>query len=467
VPRRSARVRPIAPIAVFLVLVAVASATFPGAASAVPGAQLWMARFNGGGTSSDGASAVGVSPDGSAVFATGWTGRSGEYPDYATVAYDATTGAELWVARYDGPGHSYDLARALGVSPDGSTVYVTGQSFGTATNSDYGTVAYDASTGAELWTARYDGARNGPDAATALRVSPNGSAVFVTGGSFGSGQDYTTVAYHASTGVEVWAKRYDGPAHLEDVASALEVSPDGTSVFVTGRSTTRTRLDYGTVSYDAVTGARAWVKHSHGRRIDTAVALAMNPDGSTVFVTGTSVGATPGGDVITVAYEASSGAKLWGRRYDRARSDTAADVEVSPDGATVFVTGASVRRSTSGFDYVTIAYDAATGATRWAARYERSRDDLAMAVGVNGDATVVVVTGVSIRVTTDGDYATVAYDATTGAELWVERYHGRANGFDQATALAVSPNGSAVFVTGSSLRAASSHDFTTLAYSLT
>jgi hypothetical protein len=68
---------------------------------------------------------------------TGQTGRD----NYATVAYDGSTGTERWVAHYNGPGDGTDLSWALGVSPDGSTVFVTGESVG-ETGYDYATVAY-------------------------------------------------------------------------------------------------------------------------------------------------------------------------------------------------------------------------------------------------------------------------------------------------------------------------------------
>src|SRR5207249_4915568 len=113
------------------------------------------------------------------VFVTGFIPGSTHYPDYATVAYDASTGARLWVKRYNGPGNAYDLARALGVSPDGTTVFVTGSSLRSASTYDYATVAYDASTGARLWVKRYNGPANGSDGAYALGVSPDGSTVFV------------------------------------------------------------------------------------------------------------------------------------------------------------------------------------------------------------------------------------------------------------------------------------------------
>jgi hypothetical protein len=48
----------------------------------------------------------------------------------------------LWVARYSGPGNSYDVATSLAVSPCGTRVFVTGISVGRATGFDYATVAY-------------------------------------------------------------------------------------------------------------------------------------------------------------------------------------------------------------------------------------------------------------------------------------------------------------------------------------
>jgi hypothetical protein len=62
--------------------------------------------------------------------------------DYATVAYDASSGAQQWAERYDGPGNRDDGATALGVNPVGAEVVVTGRSVGSTSNGDYATVAY-------------------------------------------------------------------------------------------------------------------------------------------------------------------------------------------------------------------------------------------------------------------------------------------------------------------------------------
>jgi hypothetical protein len=195
-----------------------------------------------------------VSPDGSTVFVTGGSGPSvGGDSDYATVAYDASTGSELWVSRYNGPGNGSDVSNALGLSPDGSTVFVTGGSGGQATHQDYATVAYDASTGTQLWVSRYDGPSNA-DTASALGVSPDGSAVYVSGDSKRSTgvPDYATFAYDASTGSKLWGARYNGPGNAEDYPYALGVNPDGSAVYVTGYSNRSTDVsDYATVAYTA------------------------------------------------------------------------------------------------------------------------------------------------------------------------------------------------------------------------
>lgn len=60
--------------------------------------------------------------------------------DYATVKY-SPDGEQLWLARYDGPGHDTDIASAMVLDATGN-VYVTGWSTGDATGLDFATIKY-------------------------------------------------------------------------------------------------------------------------------------------------------------------------------------------------------------------------------------------------------------------------------------------------------------------------------------
>ena len=95
-----------------------------GTAGTVPGAQLWVQRYNGPANGDDRATAVAVSPAGGRVFVTGSRDAPNGRPNYATVAYNAATGAQQWVNMYNGPANRSDLPESMAVSPRGDTVFV-------------------------------------------------------------------------------------------------------------------------------------------------------------------------------------------------------------------------------------------------------------------------------------------------------------------------------------------------------
>src|SRR4029077_9391886 len=154
---------------------------------------------------------------------------------YTTRAFDAATGAVLWTAFDHGPGAGDDQAQSLAVSPDGSRVFVTGSSSDPQGTFRYTTIAYDAATGARRWVARYSYQHLRADAAS-VAVSPSGTQVFVTGGSAGpTGQSsFATVSYDAATGASQWVARYTAQLGRTAGAAAVAVSPDGSTVYVAG-----------------------------------------------------------------------------------------------------------------------------------------------------------------------------------------------------------------------------------------
>jgi len=268
-----------------------------------------------------------------------------------------------------------------------------------------------------LWTARYDGPGNGTDIARSITAAPDGSMVFVTGSSDGPGtdSDYATIAYTADTGAQRWAGRYDGPGGGDDTAYGVAASPDASTVFVTGGSLgAGTGSNYATVAYDLRTGVVRWARRYEGLGNGSANAVIATPDGTTVVVTGRSLRNGTGDDYVTIAYDADTGAVRWGRRYDGPDHgrDVAESAASSPDGAMVFVTGRSDGTGSTD-DYATIAYDARTGTVGWARRYDGpdARNDIAHAVSASPDGSRVLVTGSSGR-GTGTDYFTIAYEAT-------------------------------------------------------
>lgn len=369
---------------------------------ATSGSQLWVKRYDGLSGSTSRANAVAASPTGKEVFVTGSSTGKNSYDDYATAAYNAATGARLWVRRYS-PGGTGSVAQSLAVSPGGRTVFVTGYSHVSAVGDQYTTIAYSAATGKKLWIKNYSVSGYGSQAAS-VAVSPAGGAVYVTGEGIATtgGTDYATVAYSASTGKQLWAKIYRTAG--ESGAVAVAASRTGTEVFVTGTDYLGTYYKYATVAYRAATGKQLWAKIYGAGSYDQAYSLAASPTGKEVFVTGRSIGTSGSYDYATVAYSASSGKQLWAKRYDSTGDDEASSVAVSPSGSDVYVTGYA------------------------------------------GDAT---------------KYATVAYSAANGSRLWVKTYAGPFDGFspvDYATSVAVSPRGT-VFVTGDS-----EGDYATIAY---
>jgi outer membrane protein assembly factor BamB len=447
-------------------------ALVPTAGASTEGVTQWVKRY--GGREAEVAHCVAVSPDGTRVFVTGSRNGAGTDSDYATVAYDASTGHTLWVRR-DDTGY---LAASIVVSPDGSKVFVTGVA-ASDTGGDYATIAYDALTGATLWAKFYNGPGNRGDQALSIAVSPDGSKVIATGyvsafGNAGGYDDYGTVAYDASTGAMLWVRRYNGPANYDDTAYSVAVSGDGSKVFVTGRSyASGNGDDYATVAYDASTGATLWVRRYNGPgdSADEAYSVAATSDGSKVFVTGYSIGTGADlQDYATVAYDASTGATLWVRRYNGPATDISEDeassLAVSHDGSNVFVTGYSVGANGGG-DFATVSYDAATGATKWVRRYDGTGGggNGGKAIATSPDGSKVFVTGYSGGTSGNPDYATVAYDSATGARLWVKRYNGTGNGYDDPYSIAVSPDGGSVFVTGVSSGNTTGFDYATVAYS--
>lgn len=149
------------------------------------GVPLWTNSYNGPTLNGDDrATAVAVGTDGT-VFVTGFSFLYNTYnPDYATIAY-SHDGVPLWIARYNGPGNSSDGATAVVLGTNGN-VFVTGTSYGSGSYGDFATIVY-SQDGFPLSTNRYNGPANYADSASSLAICPDGVVVV---GSCGDGSRF-------------------------------------------------------------------------------------------------------------------------------------------------------------------------------------------------------------------------------------------------------------------------------------
>jgi hypothetical protein len=396
------------------------SAVGAGTAGSVPGSVRWTSVHAGDGH------AVAADPRGGLVFVVAST---------TLVAYNSGTGAKVW-------DNSKGFGRAVAVSPDGHSVFVIRSIRPSGGTWDFSTAAFDATTGKRLWASRYNGRANGVDIPAALAVSPRGGTVFVTGTSPGtsSGRDYATVAYRATTGKQLWVSRYNGRRNRADTPVAITVSSRG-AVFVTGTSLGRNSgLDYATVGYAAATGASLWTKRFNNG-LDAASSVAASQDGHRVFVTGSSA---------TIAYAAATGAPLWVRPYDLPgiRESSPVSVLVSPrGGGTVVISGDS--RGQTARDYVSVAYSAVTGRTKWVSRFHGGFSvEILHAAALSPDGGTFYLTG-SAAVQAGGEEPAVAFTVAakiaTGAESWAKAADtGSIDAIGRS--VAVNPDGGTVYI---------------------
>jgi hypothetical protein len=235
-----------------------------------------------------------------------------------------------------------------------------------------------------------------------------------------------------------------------------------------------------------VPGEQLWVARdgfTYGYGYWSTADVAVAPDGETVFVTG-QYELYEGGEWVyhhlaVMAYGASDGARRWIRFYDGPRGagfDTNGgfggprEIAVDPTGETLFVVGFSDHKAwvtgqspTPNSDYVTLALEADTGARRWVQRYDGPGrgEDVAEALALTPDGGTVIVTGKS-QGATGPDAATIAYRASDGARLWLRRVEDPRH--NRAIDVAVAPNGNRAVVVGSRTTTEGGRDIAVTAY---
>ncbi len=231
---------------------------FTVAVNTTTGAELWRDTFDGSGADFDTGACLAISPDGSTLFVAGQSNRPPQFPTFLVIAYNATTGGVVWShqesALFTSTSADIPVQMCFSPDPDGggsqvAMVVVTGLSINSPFpgQSFYGTVAYNAATGAVVWkdrfhtnTTRTFDPFTEPVITTATAIACDANRVYVSGVDYRTGGvgpnafDSTTRAYNRGTGTTAWTHSHDGPDSKFDATLDMALSADGTQVIAGG-----------------------------------------------------------------------------------------------------------------------------------------------------------------------------------------------------------------------------------------
>jgi DNA-binding beta-propeller fold protein YncE len=378
----------------------------------------------------------------------------------------------VWTSLYRGPHAGLDEPRAIGVSPDGRVVFVSGVHH-VVGRFDEVTIAYDADSGRKLWVAAHGGPR--PRRVVALAVSPLGDRVFVTSTIYhpaSTGRDFHTAAYSARSGKRLWIRQYDGtgPLQGDDEPVAIVSDPSGRRVYVAGTSFEDGVESLTAIAYNAATGHTEWASHlsrdpgngSSHEPYAAATAAALSPTGPTLYVTGF----TTDSFVIhatTVALRTGNGGTRWVSDYTVPDSYfRPSSVAVSPRGDQIYVTGPAGGTDGVPFETVTVAHSADDGSVVWTRARPGMYSRIVASVSPSGGRLVIAGSGPGYEDLSGASldhWVVVCYGPRGGRRLW-ERYFGSQAGIASETpyAIAASRATGRVYVAGS-IASRGSHDW--------
>ncbi len=164
------------------------------------GLEKWVRIYNSPENGGDGGSVIAVDKRSNIYVGGSRYGNGINAGDFCLIKYD-TAGLQKWVASYNGPAHDIDNIISMALDTFGN-IYVTGNSAGIGSSTDFCTIKYDSS-GTEKWNIRYNGPGNVQDRVSSIAVDKNG-IVCITGLSYGgvSRDDYCTIMYSQAIGIQ-------------------------------------------------------------------------------------------------------------------------------------------------------------------------------------------------------------------------------------------------------------------------
>lgn len=380
------------------------------------------------------------------------TGRSsnGNNDDYFTIKYNSS-GTEVWTKEFDNVEH--DRANAIAVDNSGN-VYVTGQSDADAsafTNYNFTTIKYNAA-GTQQWVKTFEGAGGNDDVATSIVIASNGN-IIVAGSSDRdaspvSNNDIGVLRYNAA-GTLLWTQTYNGTGNFNDDGNGICADANG-NVFVVGRTDNASEQSNAVLLKYNSSGVQSFAKIFDGIGDNSDNIREIKTDGAgNVYAAGYSVGNGSNRNFTLLKINAS-GILSWMKYVDGSSpdSDDEANALEMDNQGNIIVSGFTKNKGTSG-DFTVVKYNA-NGDSLWMRTYDAPAHNNDKGYDLTLDATGnIYVTG---RVDTDptinsnDDANTIKYDAN-GNLVWVKTFNGTGNNADRGSFIQVAQSGN-VYVGG-------------------
>jgi uncharacterized delta-60 repeat protein len=268
--------------------------------------------------------------------------------------------------------------------------------------------------------------------------------------------DFTVVSL-TDSGAERWVYRYNGPGDGGDEAREIVMGSDG-NLYAAGWSNGGwSSTDFTVVSL-ANSGVERWVYRYNRGTVsqEIATSVAVGTDGS-IYAAGRSH-ATASSHDLTVVGLTDSGVERWVYMYDGPGSgwDMAWSIVMGSDG-NLYIAGLSEGSGTS-WDFVVVSLTD-SGAERWVYRYNGPANgwDEAYSIIMGSDGNLYAA-GLSEGHSAYCDFTVVSL-TDSGTERWVYLYDGPGSGWDEARSIVMGPDGN-LYAAGSSYGSGTHSDFT-------
>ena len=335
--------------------------------------------------------AAAAHPNGETVFVAG-AASEGDGWSYFSSGLNEGNGTFSWTQELLAPVDTTEVRTADAIVGENTGLlytlrHVLRDPDGTPVSADVEDVllsAQDAGTGALVWTALDPGLSGLRIEAVELAMAPDESRLYSFFARDNQERALVVQAHDPISGLLLWEQAYDpsvlGLTNWGGVRpGGLAVASGGEALYLCGdvRPIWSSNDREGVlVRLDSATGAVVWDRLWSGADAadDSLLDLAVDGAGATLYAAGYANGdpSSASSQALVVAFEAATGATRWERIEPAAAVSSYSSIALRPSGATLLVGGPSdvfLSSVVHQFEQVVAAYSTLDGALRWSATH--------------------------------------------------------------------------------------------------